>query len=79
MSTNIFRFIGRPLWDGEIAENTEMFFAADRMDEAAYEVLETGDKSAEVWARFSELKQIADAQRTAAYQDWMRIKRQMMK
>jgi hypothetical protein len=28
-----------------------------------------------MWARFIEAKKLADAQRTAAYQEWMRIHR----
>jgi hypothetical protein len=64
-------------WDEEIAANTELFRQADALDEAAYRIIQYDRGSAEAWTRFSEAKAIADAKRTAAYQDWMRIKRAM--
>lgn len=60
----------------EIAINTEMFHDADRLDEAAYRIIEFGMTGSDVWERFSEAKALADAKRTAAYQDWIRIKRE---
>lgn len=60
----------------EIARNTQMFHDADRLDEAAYKVIEFGMTGDDIWERFSKAKALADAKRTAAYQDWIRIKRQ---
>lgn len=79
MNEHIFRYPGKLTWDDEIAENTEMFFEADRLDAAAYDILNKSDHGNEDWERFTDAKSIADAKRTAAYQDWMRIKRQMKK
>lgn len=76
MIAHIFKFTGIT-WDDEIANNTQMFFEADQLDAAAYEIIKDGNPSSEQWARFTEAKKIADACRTAAYQDWMRIKRRM--
>lgn len=66
-----------PSWDDQIAANTELFRKADRLDEAAYKIIQDHRDNAETWARFTEAKAHADACRTAAYQDWMRIRRLM--
>ncbi len=66
-------------WDDEIAHNTEMFFEADRLDAHAYTIIEAYSGDAQTWARFLEAKKAPDAQRTAAYRDWMRIRRAMRK
>jgi len=79
MIGHIFRFTGTASWDAQIAENTDMFAEADRLEASAYKIIQDGDATGEDWVRFSEAKKEADAQRTAAYQDWMRIKRQMKK
>ncbi|WP_439878881.1 hypothetical protein [Pseudomonas prosekii] len=79
MIGRIFRSTGSASWDDQIAENTEMFAEADRLEASAYKIIQDGGGSAADWSRFTEAKKIADAQRTAAYQDWMRIKRQMRK
>jgi hypothetical protein len=66
-------------WDDQIAANTELFRRADLLDEAAYKIIQDDRSNADTWTRFSEAKSRADACRTAAYQDWMRIKRAMRK
>ncbi|MDQ0654465.1 hypothetical protein [Pseudomonas cedrina] len=66
-------------WDDEIAHNTEMFFEADRLDAQAYKIIENYSGEAHTWARFLEAKKAAEEQRTAAYRDWMRIRRAMRK
>ncbi|MEN5244039.1 hypothetical protein [Pseudomonas atacamensis] len=66
-------------WDDEMAENAAMFREADLLEEAAYRIIENDTDNPEAWARFSDAKAMADAKRTAAYQDWMRIKRAMSK
>ncbi|PHH39753.1 hypothetical protein [Pseudomonas putida] len=65
-------------WDLEIALNTQMFRDADRLDQAAYLIIEVGTTNSEIWQQFSEAKALADEKRNAAYQDWIRIKRLMM-
>ncbi|KPG76808.1 MULTISPECIES: hypothetical protein [Pseudomonas] len=62
-------------WEDEIAQNTRMFFEADRLDTLAYQIIESYSGDAKTWLRFTEAKKLADAQRTAAYQEWMRIHR----
>ncbi|RWW91052.1 hypothetical protein BHE74_00000117 [Ensete ventricosum] len=47
----------------------------DRLDAQAYKIIESYSGDAQTWARFIEAKKVADAQRTAAYQEWMRIHR----
>jgi hypothetical protein len=79
MTESILGFRDEHFWDDEIAANTELFRQADALDEAAYKIIQYDRESAEAWARFSEAKAVADAKRTAAYQDWMRIKRAMRK
>jgi len=69
---------GGRFWDDQIAANTEMFRQADLLEEAAYKIIDC-DSSNEAWARFTDAKALADAQRTAAYRDWMRINRAMRK
>jgi len=66
-----------PSWDDQIDANTELFRKADRLDEAAYKIIQGDRDNADTWARFTEAKAHADACRTAAYQDWMRIRRSM--
>lgn len=65
--------------DDEVARNNEMFFEADRLDALAYKIIESYSGDAQTWARFTEAKKLADAQRTAAYQEWMRIHRSRRK
>lgn len=72
-------FSGEQSWDDLIAANTELFRQADLLDEAAYKIIEGDPFTADAWTKFSEAKALADAQRTAAYRDWMRIKRAMQK
>ncbi|MCF4996615.1 hypothetical protein GIW70_13195 [Pseudomonas syringae] len=64
-------------WDEEIACNTELFREADHLDTAAYEIIQYDHDNADAWARYTEAKMLADAKRTQAFQDWMRIKRAM--
>ncbi|ROM52499.1 hypothetical protein BK651_20515 [Pseudomonas rhodesiae] len=60
-----------------MARNTELFFEADRLEQAAYDIIGTSLADAAAWLRFTEAKQVADAKRTEAYQDLMRIRRAM--
>ena len=62
-------------WEDEVAQNIQMFFEADRLDTVAYQIIESYSGDAKTWLRFTEAKKLADAQRTAAYQEWMRIHR----
>ncbi|MBV4474739.1 hypothetical protein [Pseudomonas botevensis] len=78
MSDNSLRLSTSQAWDAEIARNTEMFREADRLEEEAYRIIEAGLDEPDVWSRFSEAKAWADAKRTQAYRDWIRIKRAMM-
>ncbi|RON86772.1 hypothetical protein [Pseudomonas fluorescens] len=78
MVISIFAPSDEHFWDDQINANTELFRQADLLDEAAYRIIDQ-DKGPDAWTRFSEAKARADAQRTAAYQDWMRIKRAMKK
>jgi hypothetical protein len=64
-------------WDDEIERNSQLFFEADRLDQAAYKILGEGARDAQAWNRFTRAKQLADQKYTEAYQDWMRIKRLM--
>ncbi len=64
-------------WDAQLARNTELFFEADRLEQAAYDIIGTSLVDAAAWLRFTEAKQVADAKRTEAYQDLMRIRRAM--
>jgi hypothetical protein len=64
-------------WDDEIASNAELFREADRLDDAAYAIIQNDRGNHQAWARFTEAKARADAKRTAAFQDWMRIRRAM--
>ena len=64
-------------WDDQIDANTELFRKADQLDEEAYKIIQNDRNDPENWVRFTEAKACADACRTAAYQDWMRIKRAM--
>ena len=77
MNSQTLDYTTKQAWDEEIAQNTAMFFEADRLDAQAYQVIESYSGDAAIWARFIEAKKIADAQRTAAYRDWMRIRRAM--
>ncbi|UST98431.1 hypothetical protein [Pseudomonas siliginis] len=79
MNERTLRFGFGRSWGDEMAENAAMFREADLLEEAAYRIIEHDADSPEAWARFSEAKALADAKRTAAYQDWMRIKRAMSK
>ncbi|WP_085582374.1 MULTISPECIES: hypothetical protein [unclassified Pseudomonas] len=78
MSEEILRPSTSHAWDDEIARNTEMFRDADLLEEQAYRIIDAGMDEPQVWSRFSEAKARADAKRTEAYRDWMRIKRAMM-
>lgn len=79
MITRTILYSGKNSCEDEISKNKEMFFEADRLDTLAYEILDSGGNDSETWRRFTEAKQRADEQRTAAYQDWMRIRRQSKK
>ncbi|AVE08433.1 hypothetical protein CYL20_04850 [Pseudomonas palleroniana] len=61
--------------EDEVERNNQMFFEADRLDAQAYQIIESYSGDAQTWARFTEAKRLADAQRTAAYREWMRIHR----
>lgn len=75
MNGQILEYISTGRQDDVMAQNSEMFFEADRLDTEAYKIIACYKGDAATWARFVEAKQIADAQRTRAYQEWMRLKR----
>lgn len=75
MTSQLLNHTARQPWDDEMVQNTEMFFEADRLDAQAYKMIEAYSGDAATWARFTEAKKLADAQRTAAYREWMRINR----
>ncbi|CRL99722.1 MULTISPECIES: hypothetical protein [Pseudomonas] len=77
MNSQTLDYTTRQMWDEEMAHNAKMFFEADRLDAQAYQIIESYSGDAATWARFLEAKKIADAQRTAAYRDWMRVRRAM--
>ncbi|MBI6635883.1 hypothetical protein YA0871_24785 [Pseudomonas paralactis] len=77
MNSQVLDYTTRQTWDEEITRNTEMFFEADRLDAQAYQIIEHYSGDVTTWARFTEAKKLADAQRTAAYREWMRIRRAM--
>lgn len=79
MTEHILKFGFGRFWDDEMADNAAMFREADLLEEAAYKLIEDDTDNPEAWARFTEAKALADAKRTAAFQDWMRIKRAMSK
>ena len=79
MTEHTLKFDFGRFWGDEMADNAAMFREADLLEEAAYRIIEHDTDSPEAWARFSEAKALADAKRTAAYHDWMRIKRAMSK
>ncbi|KRP45868.1 hypothetical protein SAMN04490190_1694 [Pseudomonas libanensis] len=75
MNSQTLDYTPSEAWEDEIARNTRMFFEADRLDTLAYQIIESYSGDANTWLRFTEAKKLADAQRTAAYQEWMRIHR----
>ena len=77
MTSQTLQYSTRQAWDDQIAHTTEMFFEADRLEAAAYNIIESYSDDTATWARFSQAKQIADRQRAAAHQEWMRIQQAM--
>ena len=75
MISQTLEYTAKQALEDEIARNTEMFFEADRLDAHAYKIIEAYSGDAVTWSRFTQAKRVADAQRTAAYQERMRIKR----
>ncbi|MDY7533003.1 hypothetical protein RGV33_15150 [Pseudomonas sp. Bout1] len=75
MTSQLLKHTSGQAWDEVMVQNTQMFFEADRLDTLAYQIIEAYSGDAATWARFTEAKKLADAQRTAAYREWMRIKR----
>lgn len=75
MISQTFEYTAKQALEDEIAQNTKMFFEADRLDAHAYKLIEAYSGDAVTCSRFTQAKRIADAQRTAAYHEWMRIKR----
>ena len=73
MNTHM-RFTGNEYWDAQITLNANLFFEADRLDAAAYLIINNGFDDPEVWRRFTEAKKAAEAQRKLACLDWMRIR-----
>ncbi|ALE88877.1 hypothetical protein [Pseudomonas versuta] len=75
MTSQLLNHTARQTWDDEMAKNKEMFFEADRLDAQAYKIIDAESGDAATWARFTEAKKVADAQRTTAYREWMRLNR----
>ncbi|WP_460141973.1 hypothetical protein [Pseudomonas sp. S2_E01] len=63
-------------WEEALASNRRLFREADRLEDDAYRIIESGMNDPGGLARFSEAKALADAQRRAAFLDWLRIKRE---
>jgi hypothetical protein len=64
--------------DEELARNAALFFEADRLEAYAYSLLEGDSTSAVSWERFTDAKALADAKRTEAQQDLLRIRGQLI-
>ena len=64
--------------DDELARNAALFFEADRLEAYAYSLLEGDSTSAVSWEHFTEAKALADAKRTEAQQDLLRIRGQLI-
>jgi len=62
--------------DDELARNTALFFEADRLETYAYSLIESDSTSAVSWERFTQAKSVADAKRSEAQQDLLRIRGQ---
>ncbi|WP_242486718.1 hypothetical protein [Pseudomonas sp. TH49] len=62
--------------DDELARNAALFFEADRLEAYAYSLIEGDSTSALSWERFTEAKGLADAKRSEAQQDLLRIRGQ---
>lgn len=65
--------------DDDIAANIELFREADRLDEAAYQIIQYDGVNTEILAQFTEAKALADAKRAVAQKNWERIKRMTKK
>lgn len=68
-----------PSADEELARNVALFLEADRLEAHAYSLMEGDATSAVSWERFTEAKALADAKRTEAHQDLLRIRGQLIK
>lgn len=66
-------------WDAEIAQNTKMFYEADRLDDLAYQIIGNGACDQQVWARYSQAKNRADGKRREAFAQWLSIRRAMQR
>lgn len=62
--------------DDPIARATGLFFEADRLESAAYCILDAESKTEAVLTKFPAAKALADAKRMEAYKEWMRLSRQ---
>lgn len=60
--------------DDELTRNAALFFEADRLEAYAYSLIEGDSTSALSWERFTEAKGLADAKRSEALQDLLRIR-----
>jgi len=75
---DVLPFSGEESWEDELARNTALFREADLLEEAAYKIIQDGGlEGGELWNRYLKAQALADAKRTAACQDWMRIKRSL--
>ncbi|UMZ14940.1 hypothetical protein I9018_15085 [Pseudomonas sp. MPFS] len=66
-------------WDAEIAQNTKMFYEADRLDDLAYQIIGRGVYDNQVWVRYSQAKSQADSKRREAFAQWLSIRRAMQR
>jgi hypothetical protein len=66
MSAYILTDVGSVDGDSEVARSTVLFFEADRLDELAYSILDTDDRTDDILKKFTEAKAIADATRAEA-------------
>lgn len=77
MTEHMLRLTEQLDWDAALAKNTELFYEADRLEKIAYDIIGTSLADAAAWLSFTEAKEVADQKRTEAYQDLMRIRREM--
>jgi hypothetical protein len=73
MSNNTFREPSALKEQDEFVRNAQIFREADRLEQAAYEIIKFGGCEQDLWRRFSLAKEKADAKRGEALQDWLRI------
>ncbi|OBZ20788.1 hypothetical protein BS643_22610 [Pseudomonas protegens] len=62
-----------------MAENTRMFYEADRLDDLAHQIIGSSACDQQVWAQYSHAKNWANGKRREAFAQWLSIKRAMQR